>query len=778
MVIAILLSGIAHADEWSEDGTGVCWKMEVETPAGDTVEPFRKLQGTTTGIRGYGNSRGVNINDFNGDGNLDIFVAQAVSREEGGPTWSGDDMLFINRGLLLFQEEGNAWGVDDSCEDRAPMFGDLDNDGYPDLFVTVNGRSVYYHNDAWTHYDDVSATSGDVSTPAWGHQGFLFDYDRDGWLDVFWTNGPEDGSDDNILLHNQRDGTFRDTTEESGVAGVPSGKGTCVLDVDIDGWMDIFVTTGREFGNQLHMNRGDGTFRDEAVERGVGDPLLRFGVSVSCADYDNDGDPDILLVTHDRTWSGNMLYRNDDGVFTDVAGPAGLMNEIDGHGSVFIDVNMDGWLDVIFASIAVPPYLYLNNHDGTFNRVCNGGGITQEDGLPWAVTGADLDGNGYPEIYIANGLGRRPRDDELFKANPPLLEDRNRFVTIKVTGRSHNPSQLGAKVEVTANRQTQTRWVGLWSSFDSQGPLPLTFGVGDANYVDRIRVTFTNGLVVDLQDVKVGDGGEAGTVTREVEVVEPLEREDADHDGKPDEWDDCPGTRRGERTDGQGCGVGQRAGVGLAQVSPVEDEVLADPGTFAWSTEATRVVLQISYDAHFGPAGRMDYGPFTASSVTLSEEEWAELIAVSDGSTAMLWRLAGVGEDGAEMVTEPRRFHIAVPISVVHIPLGVSAFEPAHIVVEAGTTITWWNDAVASGNLQNEPHDVQLIDGHGASVTHMELLNGAGYFTWKSDVPGVWSYLCHRHSGPGLPTDAVLETHMFHRESGPYRCMAGTVTVR
>lgn len=740
------------------DCTGVCIELEPR---------FELLEGSDTEMRGYGNSRGINMNDFNGDGRLDLFLGQAVSRIDGGPTWPGDDILYVaTEGDLEFEEVAGEMGVDDGCENRSPLFGDLDNDGLPDLFVTTNGVPVVYRNDGWERYVDHTAYAGEAWAVGWGHQGFLFDYDLDGFLDVFWTNGPEDGSGKNILLRNQGDGTFQDTSDEAGVAGFPSGKGTCVLDADVDGLPDIFVATGREFGHSLFMNQGDGTFVDEASERGVYDPWQRFGVGVNCADYDNDGDPDIMLITHDRAFGGNQVFRNEGGgYFRDVAAEIGLAEQIDGHGSAWLDLDMDGWLDVVMAGIKVPPYAFLNNRDGTFSRVCDGWGIQQDDGLTWAVAGADYTGDGYPEVYIANGLGRRPRDDEFFlNAGGP-----NHHFTVEVVGVTHNPSQLGARVEITAGGFTQTRWVGGWSSFDSQGPLPVTVGVGAATVIDEVRVTFTDGTVVT-------DGG--FDVDQSVTITEPWDRLDADFDGVPDEWDACPGTARNQRTDGEGCGYGQRGGVGVALVSPADRVILADPPTFTWATEGVSSVLQVSIDGTFGPYDRFDYGPLDGDAYTLSDAEWAALTDAMLQSRPLAWRVVSMGEDGEEGISDPRIFDLAVPTQVVHVPEGVNYFEPAHIVVQAGDSVTWWNDSVAAGNIQNEPHDVQVIGQFGEPFTYMNTLNGAGYFTYTFNEPGVWYFICHRHSGVGVATDHVPETLSFHRPEGPFRCMAGSITVK
>jgi len=724
----------------------------------------------------YGNSLGVTMQDFDNDGDIDMYVAGAPSRSDKAVYYPGESLLYLSNfaetGEVTFEEHGSHWGVDDLCEDRAPMYGDLDNDGLPDMYVTVNGHNVLYRNAGeGMGFTDVTAMAGAAGDAGWGHQGGLLDYDRDGFLDIFYTNGPEDGSGFNTLLRNQGDGTFQDVSDETGVAGDPSGKGSCVLDADNDGWMDIFVATGREFGNHLYMNQRDGSFRDEALERGISDPMQRFGVGVNCEDMDNDSYPDIFIVTHDKSWSGNQLFHNEGGVFTDIATSAGLVDWVDPHGSAFIDVDNDGWMDIVMSGIRTDPWVFRNNGDLTFSRVCDGAGMQQPEGLTWAVVGGDLNADGFPEVYISHGLGRRGRDNELFlNVIPDEDSAPNNYLTVEVKGVTHNTSAIGARVDVVgSDGDTRTRWVGTWSSFDSQGPLPLTFGMGGSSRADIVRVSFTNGDVVELADVDVN---------QQITVIEESDVTDDDADGVPDDWDVCPGTRLGDRTDGEGCAVGQRGGATAGLVYPASEEVLIEPFTFEWDGELASSVLQISLDGTFGPAGRMDYGPVSDNEYAFSQDEWEALQALSDGTTPMLWRIAGVGEDGGQVLTEPRRFHVAVETSVVRVPEGINIFEPSHVIVPLGTSVTWWNDSVAAGNLQNEPHDVQLIDAEGRAATHLHDLNGAGFATWNFNEPGVWHYLCHRHSGTGSHTDTMMENTHAHHAEGPYRCMAGTVTVK
>jgi enediyne biosynthesis protein E4 len=766
--LAVILAALALATAQSlgADEMGACW---------DYGTLFTRV-GPEWGVRAYGRSLGVNLSDFDGDGRTDIYVAMAPSRVEGALVYPGDDLVYLQRADGTFEEAAASLGLGDLCEDRSPLRGDLDGDGLADLFVTVNGRSLSYRNEGgW--FEDVTAWSGAAGHVGWGHQGVLLDYDGDRWLDVFFTNGPEDGAGPNTLLHNARDGTFRDASIEAAVVDDPSGKGACVLDADLDGAPDLFVTTGREYGNHLYMNEGDGRFVDEAVERGASDPLQRFGVGVSCGDLDGDGDPDILLVTHDRRYTGNLLYRNDGGRFVDVAGTATdpqssapLQSRIDGHGSVLADLDLDGDLDVVLSGFNVPPHVYVNESaEGAiqFRRACGGLGIAADDLLSWGIASADLTGDGYPEVYVSNGLGLQPRDDELFAYTGPGA---NHWIGIDAVGRAPDTSALGAKVEVHTARGTATRWVGGWSAFDSQGDHTVVVGLGDETIAD-VTVTFAGGTVVEQPSI---------AIDRVVRVVEPALYEDADRDGVPDDDDRCPGTMIGRAKDAEGCAIGQRGGLAVAPTAPAPNEVITGCFSFAWAGESdATAVVQVSADGTFGPAERIDFGPTSSRELLVCDEDLEMLRSASDGSTPFVWRVALADDDGNEALSLPSAFYVALPVREVGMPDGANVFAPAHVVVSRGSRVSWRNDAVAEGNLQNAVHDVALVDGHGAVITEMHEFDGGGVFSYTFPDSGVWHYLCQQHSGAATPTDSVHETNGYHHHAtdGPYRCMAGTVTV-
>jgi plastocyanin len=331
---------------------------------------------------------------------------------------------------------------------------------------------------------------------------------------------------------------------------------------------------------------------------------------------------------------------------------------------------------------------------------------------------------------------------------------------------------LGAKVEVLTGEQTITRWVGTWSSFQSQGSDTLIFGLGAQDLAELVRVTFTDGSVVEHELVSAG---------QILQVVEGRDWWDEDHDGVPDEWDLCPGTVLGRQTDGDGCALGQRGGLAVAGTLPESYSVVTDCFSFEWEGDVeASAVVQVSGDGTFGLGKRLDLGPVSGGSVQVCGDQLDELRALSDGNRPMIWRVALAGDDGREALSLPKSFYLALPVSDVQMPRGASVFSPAHIVVEQGTTVSWWNNSVNAGNLQNELHDVQLLDASGAPISEFRQLVGGAYATWTFNQPGIYHAVCHMHSGMASEGDHIQESTHFqhHQTDGPHRCMAGTVTVR
>ena len=270
----------------------------------------------------------------------------------------------------------------------------------------------------------------------------IFDYDNDGWPDIFIVNGttldPLAGEKPptNHLYHNNRDGTFTDVTEKAGLVHTGWGQGVCVGDYDNDGYDDLYVTYYGK--NVLYHNNGDGTFTDVSEKAGVAGTGKAWGTGCAFVDYDRDGKLDLFVSTYvdfdlktapapgDRAscmwkgvavmcgprglpWSKNILYHNrGNGTFEDVTTKAKI-GETNGHYAFSVstfDYDDDGWPDIYVACDSTPSILYHNNHDGTFtDTAVIAGAAFNEDGKEQAGMGStigDYNGDGKLDIFKTN----------------------------------------------------------------------------------------------------------------------------------------------------------------------------------------------------------------------------------------------------------------------------------------------------------------------------------------------------------------------------------------
>lgn len=265
----------------------------------------------------------------------------------------------------------------------------------------------------------------------------LFDYDNDGFLDIFFTNGAaipslekSDPSYYNRLFHNNGDGTFTDVTEKAGLRGIGYSMGVAAGDYDNDGFVDLYITGVNH--NQLLHNNGDGTFTDVTEKAGVGGIIPKLGKAWSVAagwiDYNNDGLLDLFVVNYlnytiktatpcvqqglpaycspvDFLGMPNILYRNNgDGTFTDVSEQSHISQYVGkGMGLAFADYDNDGFSDIFVSNDTFENYLFHNNRDGTFTNVATTAGVAYNAfGNAIAGMGADfrdIDNDGKPDIF-------------------------------------------------------------------------------------------------------------------------------------------------------------------------------------------------------------------------------------------------------------------------------------------------------------------------------------------------------------------------------------------
>ncbi len=319
-------------------------------------------------------------------------------------------------------------------------------DGAPVVFVDITKQSGL---DKFHHRSGTPEKRTILESPGSGVA--LLDYDNDGWLDIYLLNGStfpalkgEEPAPRAMLLHNNHDGTFTDVTDKAGVANERWGFGVAVADYDNDGWPDIYVSN---FGkNRLYHNNHDGTFTDVAEKAGVA--LGGWSTGPAWGDYDRDGlldlfvpgyvkfDPDHPPLDGVRPIPPNscqfrgvnvycgplglvgepdhLFHNNGDGTFTDVSVKAGVSDPHGAYGlqGVFVDVDDDGWLDLLVANDSVPNFLYRNRHDGTF----------EDDSL---LSGFALTAEGRAQASMGIAVGDYNRDGKVDLYTTSFSDDYN-----------------------------------------------------------------------------------------------------------------------------------------------------------------------------------------------------------------------------------------------------------------------------------------------------------------------------------------------------------------
>jgi hypothetical protein len=486
---------------------------------------------------------GVAIFDYDRDGAEDIFIANGTTLESA-PGARHIPQLYHNDGQGHFTNVGEKAGFTTEGWAQGVCVGDYDNDGWPDLLVTYYGHNRLYRNLGDGTFRDVTAEAKlPVSGIRYGSGCSFFDYDRDGYLDLFVANyvdldlekTPKPGGGNfcvwkeipvmcgprglplahNVLYHNNGNGTFTDVSEKAGILK-PGGRyslGVATADFNNDGWPDIYVACDMT-PSLLYRNRHDGTFEERGVAAGVAynfDGALQAGMGVAVADFDGDG----LLDIAKTNFSGDLtsLFKNEDGnFFTDVSRDAGLAaRQFLGWGIAFVDVDDDGLPDLVIANGHVypevenrpvgdkylqPTLLFRNLGNGRFSDLASIAGPAFDTPRPArGLAVGDLDGDGRPEIVIVNMNG-----------TPSLLKNRKaggNFLNVAVEGTKSNRSGIGSRVVVTAGQRKMTSEVMSGGSYYSQNSLVLHFGLGRADTVDQIEIRWPSGTVQKWKAVAV-----------------------------------------------------------------------------------------------------------------------------------------------------------------------------------------------------------------------------------------------------------------------------------
>jgi len=485
---------------------------------------------------------GAAIFDYDGDGANDILITNGTTLEGPSKDTPRTVQLYHNDGHGKFTDVSRAAGFTVEGWAQGVCVGDYNNDGKPDLLITYYGHNRLYKNLGNGKFADATAEAHlPVTGIRFGAGCSFVDYDRDGWLDLFVANyltldlakTPKPGENPscnwkglavwcgphglpaatNVLYHNNRDGTFTDVSEPAGILkpGVRFGLGVAAADFDNDGWPDIYVACDQT-PSLLYHNLHDGTFEERAVPAGVAynfDGQLQSGMGISVGDFDGDGRLDIAKTN----FSGDIpsLFHNEDGkFFTDVSQLAGLgANHLLGWGIAFIDLDDDGWKDLIIANGHVYPevdrsqlgeryrqktLLYRNLGNGKFVDVTAQAGPALETPRPArGLAVGDVDGDGRPEVVIVN-----------MNSTPSLLKNqgpRRNYLSLQLTGTKSNRSAIGARVTVEAGSRRQIDEVMSGGSFYSQNEMTLYFGLAGATVAERIAIRWPSGFEQEWKNV-------------------------------------------------------------------------------------------------------------------------------------------------------------------------------------------------------------------------------------------------------------------------------------
>jgi hypothetical protein len=490
---------------------------------------------------------GVAFYDYDNDGWLDIFLVNG-SRLEGFPAGQEPTShLFKNNRDGTFTDVTLKAGLARAGWGQGVCIGDYDNDGYEDLFVSYYGKSVLYHNNGNGTFTDVSEKAGVAGKGTrWGTGCAFIDYDRDGHLDLFVANYidlnlatapvPESGpclfkgvmvacgppglpGAKNILYHNNGDGTFTDVSESAGITRSTGTYGLGVLtgDFNNDGWPDIYVANDST-ASALYQNLKNGKFEDVAIIAGAAlspDGKPQAGMGVAAGDYNHNGA--LGIVKTNFAGDTHSLYLNDGtGSFEDTTFSSGLgiNTKYLGWGCGFIDIDNDGWLDILICNGHVYPeveqlvteaaysqrkLLYRNLRNGRFEDVSMkaGPGITSQSSARGCAFG-DFDNDGDVDVVI-NNVNDYP---ELLRCDSTLNHN---WIKIRTIGTKSNRSGIGARLRCTSgagkDQMQQIDEVRSGGSYFSQNDLRIHFGLGKADKVSSLEIRWPNGAMEMLKDV-------------------------------------------------------------------------------------------------------------------------------------------------------------------------------------------------------------------------------------------------------------------------------------
>ena len=454
---------------------------------------------------------GVSFCDFNLDGQDDLTLATA----------DGELLRFFINNNGNFEEIPAL--VDHQEHAKQILWVDFDNDGDKDLYVaTYDGLDRLYQNNGNLNFQDITFSSG-LSLDSQRTFGACWaDYNRDGWLDLYYSERKFPlgiSLNENRLFRNNGDGTFTEVTTVAQVADegrIPFCA--AFLDYNNDKWPDIYIANDKASVNTLLQNNGDGTYSDVGAASNAN--LSMDAMCVAVGDYDNDGWQDIYITNIE---TGNKLLRNmgannpEAPVFEEVADVTGTAFYSIGWGANFLDANNDGNLDLyvsgmVSGSDVTSSAYYENLGDGSFFEP--NAGFIGDTVVSFSNAIGDFNMDGAPDIMVTN---QAPYKSQLWENGGSS----NNWLKIKLQGVLSNRDAIGSKIEVYANDQYFMRYTHCGIGFLGQNSETEIFGLGTLEAIDSLVVTWPTGHIDVLTNLSANANyflEEGSTTNGEIEV--------------------------------------------------------------------------------------------------------------------------------------------------------------------------------------------------------------------------------------------------------------------
>jgi hypothetical protein len=488
-------------------------------------------------------SGGVILIDYDRDGWPDVYFTNAPTVEMAAKGQKTLGVLYRNNRDGTFTDVTAKSGLSTPCFAMGGAVGDYDNDGWPDLYVTCLGGNVLYRNNGDGTFTDVTAKAG-VADGRWSTGAAFGDYDGDGFVDLMVTNYVDFHLDDlpgfggapfckyrdidvqcgprglrgagDALFHNNGDGTFSDVSSIAGVSD-PSGYyglGVIWADFNNTGRPDIYVANDST-PKFLYKNEGNGKFKDIGLQSGTAlsdDGSEQASMGIAIGDYNHTGRPSIYVTNFSD--ENDLLYRNEGNWnFKEVSYPAGVARASlpwVKWGTAFVDLDNDGWLDLIAVSGHVypqvdtlgsgggyrqPKLLHLNQKDGTFCDASDQAGAALK--IRRASRGlavGDLFNSGNMDIVVADIDG-----GPMILRNPGIPG--RHWVSFELSGTRSNRLALNARIKIVAKGLTQTDEIHSGGSYLSQNDLRVHFGLGQAAIIDKVEIRWPSGRFETLSSL-------------------------------------------------------------------------------------------------------------------------------------------------------------------------------------------------------------------------------------------------------------------------------------